>query len=531
MREDDDGNRSGVVATLAAATLGSGVVNLWSLAVPDAPRRIAVLRTIFPLEFLQLSRQLTFVLGIALVIASLNVYRRKARALHAVAALSVLSMAFHLTKGIDYESASCSLALLALLVASRRQFQVRSGSLDWRGMAIVSVAAGVCILGYTVLRGTLGGSRDALRLASPAQFTVAATALYGTLSAFRPAVYRLRTAPQLRARASRLIETHGRSNLDFFKIWPEKSIFFGPTGDAFLAYGVGLGMAVVLGDPVGREEEISSVVRAFSAECHRNDWALAFYQTLPDFVPVYRRLGFRRLKIGDEAMVDLRAFSLDGPARKSLRTGLRKVEAAGVRYEHYDPPISPQLLDELHSVSDEWLRLPGRRERHFALGHFDRDYIRTTPVAAARAGDGRMLAFVNTLVSNRTAFVGGSLPKPSEATGDLMRRRTEAPNGVMDYLFLQTFLLYQRRGIERFSLGMAPMAGFAPGENASPEERAVHAFFQQLGFMFSFRGIKAYKAKFATSWEPRYVIFRHALDLPRVGFALMRLSDAPRDTA
>ena len=64
----------------------------------------------------------------------------------------------------------------------------------------------------------------------------------------------------------------------------------------------------------------------------------------------------------------------------------------------------------------------------------------------------------------------------------------------MDYLFLQTFLLYQRRGIERFSLGMAPMAGFAPSENASPEERAVHAFFQHLGFMFSFRGIKAYKA-------------------------------------
>ncbi len=531
MREDDDASRSGVVATLAVATFGSGAVNLWSLAVADAPRRVALLRTIFPLEFLQLSRQLTFVLGIALVIASVNVYRRKARALHVVAALSMLSMAFHLTKGIDYESASCSLALLALLIASRRQFQVRSGSLDWRGMALVSFAAGVCIVADAVLRGALEGTHDALRLASPAQFTVAATALYGTLSAFRPAIYRLRTAPPLRVRASRLIETRGRSNLDFFKIWPEKSIFFGPAGDAFLAYGVGLGMAVVLGDPVGREEEIPSVVRAFAADCHRNDWALAFYQTLPDFLPVYRRLGFRRLKIGDEAIVDLQSFSLDGPARKSLRTGLRKVEAAGVRYEHYDPPISPELLGELHSVSDEWLRLPGRRERHFALDHFDRDYIRTTPVAVDRAADGRMLAFVNTLVSNRTASFGDSTRRPSEATGDLMRRRTEAPNGVMDYLFLKTFLLYQRRGIERFSLGMAPMAGFAPGEDATPEERAVHAFFQQLGFLFNFRGIKAYKAKFATSWEPRYVIFRHVLDLPRVGFALMRLSDAPREAA
>ena len=528
---DDDASRSAVVTTLAIATFGSGAINLWSSAVPDAPRRIALLRTIFPLEFLQLSRQLTFVLGIALVIASINVYRRKARALHVVAGLSVLSMAFHLTKGIDYESASCSLALLVLLVACRRQFQVRSGSLDWRGMALVSVAAGVCIAAYAVLRGALEGTHEALRLAASAQFTVAATALYGTLSAFRPAVYRLRAAPQQRLRASRLIEVHGRSNLDFFKVWPEKSIFFGPAGEAFLAYGVGAGMAVVLGDPVGREDEIPSVVRVFSAECHRNDWALAFYQTLPDFLPIYRRLGFRRLKIGDEAIVDLRTFSLDGPARKSLRTGLRKIEAAGVRYEHYDPPISTALLDELHAVSDEWLRLPGRRERHFALGHFDRDYMRTTPVAVARAADGRMLAFVNTLVSSRADFGAGSARRPSEATGDLMRRRTEAPNGVMDYLFLRTFLLYQQRGIERFSLGMAPMAGFAPSENASPEERAVHAFFQQLGFMFSFRGIKVYKAKFATSWEPRYVVYRHVLDLPRIAFALMRLSDAPRESA
>ena len=207
-------------------------------------------------------------------------------------------------------------------------------------MALVSLAAGVCIAAYAVLRGAFEGTHEALRLAAPAQFTVAATALYGTLSAFRPAVYRLRAAPQQRVRASRLIEIHGRSNLDFFKIWPEKSIFFGPAGEAFLAYGVGAGMAVVLGDPVGREDEIPSVVRVFSAECHRNDWALAFYQTLPDFLPIYRRLGFRRLKIGDEAIVDLRTFSLDGPARKSLRTGLRKVEAAGVRYAHYDPPIS-----------------------------------------------------------------------------------------------------------------------------------------------------------------------------------------------
>jgi lysylphosphatidylglycerol synthetase-like protein (DUF2156 family) len=72
---------------------------------------------------------------------------------------------------------------------------------------------------------------------------------------------------------------------------------------------------------------------------------------------------------------------------------------------------------------------------------------------------------------------------------------------------------------------MAPMAGFSPSEHASPEERAVHAFFQQLGFLFSYRGLKAYKSKFATSWEPRFVVYRHVLDLPRLAVALVKLSE------
>lgn len=51
-----------------------------------------------------------------------------------------------------------------------------------------------------------------------------------------------------------------------------------------------------------------------------------------------------------------------------------------------------------------------------------------------------------------------------------------------------------------------------------------HQFFQRLTFLFSFGGLKAYKAKFASHWEPRYVIYRHAFDLPRVGVALGKVS-------
>jgi lysylphosphatidylglycerol synthetase-like protein (DUF2156 family) len=101
----------------------------------------------------------------------------------------------------------------------------------------------------------------------------------------------------------------------------------------------------------------------------------------------------------------------------------------------------------------------------------------------------------------------------------------DAPNGIMDYLFVKLMLRCKEQGFTRFNLGMAPMSGFQEREEASAAERATHLFFQRLNFLFSFGGLKRYKAKFATDWEPRYAIYRHALDLPKLGVALNKVSE------
>ena len=44
----------------------------------------------------------------------------------------------------------------------------------------------------------------------------------------------LRVAPQEHAAAVEIVREHGRSSLDFFKLWPDKSYFFGPSRRAFL---------------------------------------------------------------------------------------------------------------------------------------------------------------------------------------------------------------------------------------------------------------------------------------------------------
>jgi phosphatidylglycerol lysyltransferase len=539
--------RPWLAGLVAAVTLGSGLTNLFSvMGDPLLPERRRILREFFPMDFLRLSRSFTVLLGLALVVSSINIYRRKRRAWLVVLLLAGFSVLFHLTKGLDYEEATFSLLLVVVLVPLRKHFTVKSGTPELKGSLIRLAAAAGAALVYGVAGFWLLDQRqfginfvigDSVRKAIlfltmvgdaslvphtryaawfldslyMTGFTVAA---YSAFALFRPAFYTLSIHPHEIQAATEITRLHGRSALDFFKLWPDKSYLFSPSRHSFIAYGVAGSFALALADPVGPEEEIEPSVRGFLEMCKENGWMCGFHQTLPDFLPMYRRLGFHKLKIGDDAIVDLAEFSLDGKRMKQFRTEIRKLEAKGIVSREYEPPLTDEVLAQIREVSDKWLQIPGRRERRFTLGSFDPHYLRSTPVVAALDANGRMLGFVNLPASYRKG----------EATGDLMRRRIEAPNGIMDYLLVKILLRAKQQGLERFNLGMAPMSGFHEKEEATPEERAVHFFFQRLNFLFSYRGLRYYKAKFATIWEPRYAIYRNAFELPRMALALSKLS-------
>ena len=314
--------------------------------------------------------------------------------------------------------------------------------------------------------------------------------------------------------ARKIVEQYARSSLDWLKLWPPKSYFFSPSGHCVIAYAVANDVTVCLGDPVGPEAEIEVTARKFLKLCKDKGWGVAFYRTCADLLPVYRRLHLRKLKIGEDAIVDLSEFSLAGRSKRDIRSKAHHFEELGLRVVEYQPPLSPDTLVQLRNVEEQWLKIPGRRERTFAVGHFDRDYLRSTPVLAVIDRNGRFLAFINLISAN-----------PSEIAGDLMRRGTEVPNGITDYLLLKLIQYASDRGYSRVDLGLAPMTGFKVGERATVEERVINGVLQKFNFLFRFRGLYQYKAKFATSWEPRYLMYKNLLQLPRIAFALLHLSE------
>ena len=96
-----------------------------------------------------------------------------------------------------------------------------------------------------------------------------------------------------------------------------------------------------------------------------------------------------------------------------------------------------------------------------------------------------------------------------------MRHLPDAPNGIMDYLFIHLILWGKQEGYEWFNMGMTPLAGLKD-HNLAPLWSKLGAFvFRHGEHFYNFQGLRQYKDKFAPEWKPKYLAYPG-------GFSLMR---------
>jgi phosphatidylglycerol lysyltransferase len=495
------------------------------------------------------NRSLSLAFGLALIYLSLNLLRRKRVAWWLAVAGSVAAAVLPPTAGSFLLSALVPATTAALLLVFGREFRVRSEPRSVARGAALALFALAAAVAYGTAGFWLAPSRDfdanfalvdAFLLSLKEYVLFGATSVtprtpqaawfldslnvasivaagFAAFSLFRPLDYRLRTLPRERHAAEEVLKEHAASSLDYFKLWPDKSYFFSGSGSSFVAFGVASGRAISLGDPVGPEEELWDLVAHFVRFCRDNGWTAAFFEASPKLLPAYRKVGLRKIKIGEEAIVELERFASETAGRKGFRyTRRRFAEREGCSFSRHLPPHPKGLLEEVEEVSREWLSLPGRRERGFTLGAFDRRYVNETPLAVVRDAGGCLLAFANEVPSYR----GG------EATIDMMRHRRDAPNGTMDFLLLELMLALAEEGCRTFDLGLAPLSGVGDHPEAPVEERALGLITGQLNRFFSYKGLSDYKAKFGPRWEDRFLVYDGgAPALIRTGLAIARLTE------
>ena len=172
----------------------------------------------------------------------------------------------------------------------------------------------------------------------------------------------------LRARAGRarngtlarsLVGTWGADTLSPFALRADKSYFFAANEDAFLAYRVVGGVAIVSGDPIGEPDALEPLFARFLVFARGRGWRVAVLGASEDALPLYRRLQLRAIYHGDEAVLDVAAFSLEGRSIRKVRQSVQRLEREGYTVQIARPAdVSPAARLELERIADD---VAGRR--------------------------------------------------------------------------------------------------------------------------------------------------------------------------
>lgn len=306
------------------------------------------------------------------------------------------------------------------------------------------------------------------------------------------------------AEAERVISSQG-STLPYLAFMRDKALLFDESRTGFLMYGVRGRTWVGLGDPVGPEELRRDLIRLFLERCDDYAGRPVFYQVGKDSLHHFADFGLTFVKLGEEARVPLRGFSLEGAERKPFRNALRRLEREGGSFRILPREEVVTQLEPLRVVSDEWLSRRGASEKGFSLGFFAEDYVRRFPAAVIEK-DGKIVAFA-------TVWPG---PEKVELSVDLMRHLESAPKNGMEVLFVRLMLWGAEQGYEWFNLGMAPLSGLEASPLAPLWSRLGRIVYRRGETFYNFQGLRAFKEKFQPVWEPRYLAYPGGLSLPGV---------------
>src|SRR5207244_11113811 len=145
-----------------------------------------------------------------------------------------------------------------------------------------------------------------------------------------------------------------------------KHYFFSADRSAFVGYRIENGVLLVSGDPVGPAAALPALLRELSDFAERRALKIAALGVSEQLRPLFEQLGLRSLYIGDEAIVDTQAFSLEGRAIRKVRQSVSRLEKAGFVVELQSVAALDQpTLAELERVSAEWRQ--GEPERGFSM--------------------------------------------------------------------------------------------------------------------------------------------------------------------
>ncbi len=517
-----------------------GLINIISVVTPPLRNRLHLLIEYIPLTAIHASNLLVLFTGLALLVTAAFLFRGLRSAWIIALSLSVLSLAGHLTKALDYEEAIIAAITVVVLITTVSQYRIRSSN-KWMKAgfktALTSFAA-FSLFGFIsfyyidVKHFGIDFTWQQSLLHTVKSFLLVEDSTLHPLTRFgHELIWLIRTSGILTwgfllftliklpiklhkgnetqfEKARFLLSQFGNSPVDYFKLSKDKLYFFSDVHEAFIAYRIAGGFAIVLEEPVCGEEYKIEVLREFDRLCRKMGLKPAFYRVNENSVPWFNQLKKKKLVIGQEAILDINSFSLQGKENKSLRNGLNSLEKKGYIVTVNKAPHTEIFLSALKIVSDEWLKEFDKEEHIFSQGMFDQKEMQQQDIITLADEAGNISAFLNIIPDYAE----------DECTYDLIRKTSDAPGAAMDALIIK-LIEYGRENKKLYlNLGMVPMTGIIQPDNTA--EQIIKLAADKIKRFHHYKGLRMFKEKYATLWENKYLVYDNDFDLLQLPLAL-----------
>jgi len=482
--------------------------------------------------------------GILLLLLAHGLRRRKRRAWRAATALLAFSVVAHTVK-FELVPLVLSLAVLVALVVYREEFRALGDPRTRWGavrvffvLATASFVVGVLML-FVLRRHVVGGPPSLATIVHEVLFDL--VGLNGPLTFFPDrindlndfvlsalglmtaltTIYLVLRAPEPRPELTDADEASMRSllqsspdSLGYFNLRRDKSVVWSESGKAAIAYRVVSGVMLASGDPLGDPEAWPGVITSFLAEAELHAWTPAVIGCSERAGKVWcRETGFSALELGDEAVVDVAAFSLDGRPMRNVRQMVKRIGRAGYTTKVVragavsDGERRRALVD-----ADAWRGTETERGFSMALGRLV-DPVDPDAVFVVAHQDGVMRAFLQ--------FVPWG---PDGMSLDLMRRDRKAEAGVNELLIVDALRACPGLGVNHVSLNFAVFRStLERGERlgAGPFLKGWRRVLLFASRWFQIESLYRFNAKFQPTWVPRFVVYPATPDLPRIAVAAL----------
>ena len=538
--------RSKVPLLLSRFTFVVGIFNIFANVFNRFKLPAATLDYFF-LVYVNSTAFATAVLtGLALIFLARGLKRKKRRAWNlaiVIVAINLLSDLFRFHR--HPIQVALSVALLLTLALFKDEFYAKSDpTTRWRPfLGFILAFPALCVMGLiliyfrhsdsligspsfnqvliTVLAGMVG-------LTGPVQFasdhvtnTVGFTlGTFGVFTFLLPLWLYLRrvkdvdqySAPDLFDLQQILLKDQFADSLSYFATRRDKKIIWSDNRKAGLAYRVENGVVLASGDPFGEFSLWPEVIDKFLNQAAEFAWTPAVVGCTDRAGEVWiEKTKMLAIDIGDEAVVMVDDFTLEGRSIKNVREMVKKVVRLG--YTTQTCKVSEltegermQLIDHAH----DWRYGASERGFSMALDRFLDERDSNSVIAVAKKG-AEIMAFLHFVPwgANRLSL-------------DRMQRSRESASGVNEALIAESIEYARRNSLKEISLNFAFFKSVferADKISAGRSIRNKRNLLRLTSKWFQVESLYRFNAKFQPEWRTRYLLLPSMSQIIPVGIA------------